>query len=207
MIFRSGVKKDYSQCLDVLKSAFRKYPFFEIYKAKRAEDQKQYFDTMMEMWLDSSFKYGSVLVAEENSQIAGLAVLQAPDDKEIDIVDPAHEKYPLLVNLAGAKTLDSFIDMCKASDLVCYNLPDPKWYLVLLAVSPEHAGQGIGSQILQKSVVPYISDRAGGLLTFNTSAEGNRHFYQRNGFKEFDATTLSENGIELGDWSYKMKID
>lgn len=162
---------------------------------------------MMKIWLDNSFHYGSVFVAEEDFQIVGVAVLQAPNDQEINIIDFSHKESSTLINLAGKDTLNAFINMCQMSDLACHRLPDPKWYLVLLAVSAEYKNRGIGSQLLQKSVIPSIAAQGGGLLAFNTNAEENRSFYQKNGFAEFDESVLYENGMKLGNWSYKRQIE
>lgn len=203
MIFRIGNRNDYPQCLSVLISAFEKYAFFRVYQAA---DQSRFFKTMMEIWLDNSFRNGTVLVAEENSGVVGAAVLQAPGDPEIDIVDFSHSESQILIDLAGRDTLNAFLHMCEVSDRACHSLPDPKWYLVLMAVSDKQKGRGIGSKMLQKSVIPFIQKNGGGLLTFNTNAEINVPFYHKNGFQEFDISVLHENGVDLGNWSYKKEI-
>ena len=203
MVFRIGRQKDYLPCLAVLESAFEKYTFFQIY---RAENQPLYFDAMMRIWLDNCFHNGTVLVAEENSRISGMAVLQAPGDPEIDIIDFSHKESRILIDLAGMDTLNAFLHMCEVSDRACRSLPDPKWYLVLLAVSVRQEGLGIGSQLLQNAVIPHILKNGGGLLTFNTNAEVNVPFYHKNGFQEFDVSVLHENGVDLGNWSYRKEI-
>lgn len=203
MIFRIGNRRDYPQCLSVLISAFENYAFFNVYQA---EDQSLFFETMMKIWLDNSFRNGTVLVAEKDSRIASVAVLQAPGDPEIDIVDFSHRESKTLIDLAGKDTLNAFLHMCEVSDKACHSLPDPKWYAVLLAVSAREKGRGIGSRMLQKSVIPHILENGGGLLTFNTNAEVNLPFYHKNGFEEFDVSVLHENGVNLGNWSYKKEI-
>jgi ribosomal protein S18 acetylase RimI-like enzyme len=203
MTFRTGSRKDYQQCLSVMISAFKDYAFFNVYQT---EDQHLFLEMMMKIWLDNSFRNGTVLVAEENSRIVGVVVLQAPGDSEINIVDFYHRESQMLVNLAGKDTLKAFLHMCELSDKACRSLPDPKWHLVLLAVSAKQEGQGIGSQLMQKAVIPYILEKGGGLLTFNTNAEVNLSFYHNNGFEEFDVSVLHANGVDLGNWSFKKDI-
>ncbi|MGI6178332.1 MAG: GNAT family N-acetyltransferase [Eubacterium sp.] len=203
MIFRTGDRKDFSQCLSVLISAFENYAFFNIYRAK---EQHRFFETMMKIWLDNSFRNGTVFVAEEHSEIVAAAVLQAPGDPEIDIVDFSHCESKTLIDLAGKETLNAFLHMCEVSDKACHDLPDPKWYAVLMAVAARQEGKGIGSKMLQSALIPYIRKNGGGLLTFNTNAEVNLPFYHKNGFQEFDVSVLHENGVELGNWSYKKEI-
>ena len=67
---------------------------------------------------------------------------------------------------------------------------NPKWHLVLLAVQSCSKRCGIGSEMLQKCIIPYIKSNGGGVLTFNTNVEGNRAFYKKNGFEEFDIKTI-----------------
>lgn len=203
MIFRTGHWEDFEQCLSVLVSAFEDYAFFNIYRAK---DQHLFFESMMRIWLDNSFRNGTVLVAEEDSGIVAVAVLQAPGDPEIDIVDFSHKESQTLLDLAGKETLNAFLHMCEVSDRACHALPDPKWYAVLLAVQNGQKGKGIGSRMLQESLIPHIQKNGGGLLTFNTNADINLPFYHRNGFRAFDFLTLHENGVDLGNWSYKKEI-
>ena len=105
------------------------------------------------------------------------------------------------------KKTKAFRHMCQVADKACHDLPDPKWHLVLLAVSSHSKGQGIGSKMLHDCILPYIAKNGGGLLTFNTNEEVNRTFYKKNGFEEFDIDTLHENGKEIGNWSYKRMID
>lgn len=203
MDFRMADQKDFSQCLASAISAFEEYPFFHVYKV---EDQQLLYESIMKIWMDNCFRCGTVLVAEEDSQIVGVAALKAPDDDDIDIADLSHKESETLIDLIGIDKLRSFIRMCRDSDEACNSLPDPKWYLALLAVSAEHEGKGIGSQMLQKCVLPYISAQGGGLLTFDTNTEENRVFYKNKGFEEFDEMMLVENGVKIGNWSYKKVI-
>lgn len=196
MIYRKANKCNLDQCYEILKDSFKNYPFFEVYKGK---NQKVFFDLMMKIWIDNSFEKGTVLIAEDENNIVGVAVLKAPDDKDIDIID--------LVSAGGLDDIKAFMKMCEISDEACHALSNPKWHLVLLAVPSKHKGNGIGSKMLHHCIIPYISKSGGGLLTFNTNAERNRSFYIKNGFEEFDNSTLLENGIELGNWSYRLKIN
>ena len=204
MIYRKANKCDIGQCYEILKDAFKNYPFFEVYKGK---NQKVFFDLMMKIWIDNSFEKGTVLIAENENNIVGIAVLKAPDDKEIDIVDFSHPESVNLVSAGGLDNVKAFIKMCESSDEACHTLSNPKWHLVLLAIPSKYKGNGIGSKMLHHCIIPYIAKLGGGLLTFNTNAERNRSFYIKNGFEEFDNSTLLENGIELGNWSYRMKIN
>ncbi len=59
-------------------------------------------------------------------------------------------------------------------------MPQPHWYLTLLAVSPAYQRQGVGYQLLQPMLEE--SDRQGQPCYLETSTEGAVRFYQRHGF-------------------------
>ncbi|MFQ4137736.1 GNAT family N-acetyltransferase [Nodosilinea sp. PGN35] len=60
-------------------------------------------------------------------------------------------------------------------------MPQPHWYLMLLAVSPSHQRQGVGHQLMQPGLVE--SDRTHQPCYVETSTEGAVRFYQRHGFE------------------------
>lgn len=205
MIIRKAKTTELQQCIELLQDAFNGYAFFEIY-VDDVKRRKKFFLSMMKIWMKNSFRYGTVLVCEDNEKIISVAVLKASQDKEIDFFDFSLQSlYSVL--LGGFQATKAFRHMCEVSDKACHSLPDPKWHLVLLAVSSHSKGQGIGSKMLHDCILPYIAENGGGLLTFNTNAEINRAFYKKNGFEEFDVDTLNENGKEIGNWSYKRMID
>jgi len=60
-------------------------------------------------------------------------------------------------------------------------MPQPHWYLLLLAVSPAYQRQGVGHQLIQP--VLEESDRQGHPCYVEASTEGAVQFYQRHGFE------------------------
>ena len=205
MNFYKADKSQMEACSRVLKSAFAGYPFFEIYTGKPPHKQ-EFFERMMDLWLKSCFEKGRVLVAEDDGVITGVAVLQGPHDDDIEIIDVHGPDVEKLTALADPQTVSDFIHMCDISDAACQSLAGEKWYLVLLAVSDEVKGQGIGSRMLRDGILPYIAKEGGGLFTFNTNDGGNRNFYTRQGFEEFDESYLHEKGVVMGNWSYRKNI-
>lgn len=155
MNFRKANKNEESICSGILKDAFRGYDFFEIYVNNQKRREK-FFNIMMEIWMKNSFKYGNVLVAEENKNIVAVTVLKAPNEKDINFVDKSIKSIKMFL-IGGIKDTKAFLKMCKVSDEACDSLPNPKWHLVLLAVSSKCKGKGIGSAMLQKCIIPYIA--------------------------------------------------
>ena len=79
------------------------------------------------------------------------------------------------------------------------------WYLNLLTVEPSAKGRGIGSAMLQECLIPFARDRGGNGLCLFTNSQENRRFYQKNGFREFDARWFEYRGHQLGSWSYRLE--
>jgi ribosomal protein S18 acetylase RimI-like enzyme len=70
--------------------------------------------------------------------------------------------------------------------------PGPHWYLVVIAVEPEHHGQGIGSALIQHGLKRVDAD---GLPCYlETSNERNVPLYERYGFKIAHTDLLPDNG-------------
>ena len=60
--------------------------------------------------------------------------------------------------------------------------------------------------MLRECILPYVRDHGGETLCLFTNAEGNRKFYQKNGFEEFDQHFFKHKGKQLGSWSYQISI-
>ena len=88
----------------------------------------------------------------------------------------------------------------------CHSLGGQTWYLNLLTVEPNQKGQGFGSRMLRECILPYVRNHGGEMLCLFTNAEGNRKFYQKNGFEEFDQRFFKRKGKQLGSWSYRISI-
>ncbi len=204
MNFRRARKNEIGICAEILKDAFSSYSFFKVY-VDNQKREKVFFDNMMDIWMKNSYKNGTVFVGTENSSIIAVAALRAPGDKDIAFID-CSVKGLKMAAACGIKNLKAFLKMCEASDDACHKLPDPKWHLVLLAVSGRYKGRGAGSSMLHDCIIPYVANNGGGLLTLNTNTQSNRVFYKKNGFYEFDETMLHENGKCIGNWSYKMAV-
>ncbi len=200
LLIRRAVRSDRKACTILARDAFRTYPFFSVYG-----DDPRFYDALMRIWVRNGFRHGTVLVGVEDGQVVAVAMLKAPHDREILFRDASLDTLRLY-RAVGRKNAAAFFAMCARSDAACHALPSPKWHLSMLAVSPAQHGKGLGSAMLWQGVVPCLRADGGGLLTFNTNTEVNRAFYQRNGFTEFDDVPIVENGVTLGNWSFRLEV-
>ena len=71
---------------------------------------------------------------------------------------------------------------------------------------PDRKGEGIGSRMLQECLIPYVKEHGGKKLCLFTNSQGNRQFYRKNGFTEFDERQFAYKGKTIGSWSLQKII-
>lgn len=72
------------------------------------------------------------------------------------------------------------------------HVPEPHWYLLIVAVDPELQGQGAGSALLQEGIAR--ADQSKFPCYLETSHERNVPFYERYGFSVIETTALGPGG-------------
>jgi GNAT superfamily N-acetyltransferase len=81
------------------------------------------------------------------------------------------------------------------------DMPDPHWYLALIGVAPEAAGQGLGGRLLLHTVAR--ADAAGTPCYLETASARNVPFYTRHGFD------LAREGVAPGSgvryWTFRRQ--
>jgi ribosomal protein S18 acetylase RimI-like enzyme len=81
------------------------------------------------------------------------------------------------------------------------DLPEPHWYLLLLAISPAHQGQGIGSSLLAPILTQADQEQISCYVEVFTEAAVN--FYRKHGFEMVRTVLLSKQGPTA--WSMRRK--
>lgn len=71
-------------------------------------------------------------------------------------------------------------------------VPEPHWYLVMVAVDPEFQSRGLGTALVKEGLAR--ADRANCPCYLETSEERNLAFYQRLGFVVVEAAALGDRG-------------
>ena len=120
MKFRIADKREITVCTQILKDAFEGYEFFNMH-IEKPQKRKAYFETLMEVWMKNCFKYGTILVGVENGTIVSVAVLSAPEDKEINFIDYSIKSMKMFWT-GGIKNIKAFLHMCEVSDEACHIL-------------------------------------------------------------------------------------
>lgn len=203
--FRKAEKSEIGVCTEMAKRSFWDYQYFSVF-CNDEQEKERFLSALFSAWLKLSQRRGSLYLIEDEDAPLAMAVLDSPGDKRLGALDMLLSGWWRLYLSCGFSKVHKFFKMSEIGDAPCHSLPDPKYYLALFAVDSKLQGRGIGRRALNECIFPYIAEKGGGLLTLNTNTEPNRLFYKRNGFEEFFADTLNENGKTIGCWSYKIKI-
>lgn len=203
--FRHALPEDSASCRAIFRAAFADYEFFHM--PGDADTAAKLYGLLMDGWCENCLMRGRMLLAQKGGAIAALAALQPPLGAPVEILTPGGQAAADIAAAGGADLPARLIRMFECSDAACHALPDPKWHLSALAVSPHFQRQGLGEAMLRECVIPHIVQNGGGMLTFNTNTESNRVFYRKLGFEEFDADTVtSQTGEKLGNFSFRMPL-
>jgi ribosomal protein S18 acetylase RimI-like enzyme len=71
-------------------------------------------------------------------------------------------------------------------------VPEPHWYLLIVAVDPDLQGRGLGSALMKEGLAR--ADQANCPCYLETSSERNLAFYERHGFVVVERATLGDGG-------------
>jgi ribosomal protein S18 acetylase RimI-like enzyme len=201
MIFELMQEKDREVCIDLTARAFAQYDFFSIYFSND-KLRPHFLKTMLETEFKVNKDRAHFLVAKEEGKTIGLAMIREPDYQMPS--EWAYLKAGFWKNLVmdGLKNVLAWHQMEKEAGTPCKNLHGSPWHLHLLAVDPAFSGKGIGSRMLQETVIPYIQKYGARRLSLYTNSHINSLFYQKNGFELFDYQEFSYKGKSFGNWSF-----
>jgi len=182
----------------VITRAFYEYPMIQYYwpdPERKALHLEWYFECAVNYGL----RYGVVYT---NPETSGVSIWLPPGQTTITTtryLSSGFLRLPLFMgweNFNKAKTSDDLI-LKVHSEL----MPNPHWYLWVIAVDPDHQGEGIGSRLL----APGFEQADTGKLPcyVETHAEANHTFYAGNGFELIHTQIVP--GSDLTFWCYQRQ--
>ncbi len=182
---------------------FGDYPFFK-YAFKNLDSKEKYIKYMDKLHYvhmkANMYKY-KCFVGTIDGKIVSAALLQNPNVKRVTIFDYIKAGGAQLLFPVGFKSLIKFFDLSEESHKPCEKYKTA-WYVELLAVSKNHKGQGLGSDMLNNCLIPYIKSERGTQLALITNTEQNCKFYKKNGFELFDKMALEMNGKQVNNYCF-----
>ena len=205
MKYRKAEKVDLDQVVRVASTAFEEYLFLKVIKGL-VRDLKQYpifVEKMMRILVRIFFKHHICLVAEKNTEIYAVALLQkGPIPFRAYLLNGGIG----LLKFISLKNILSYLKFMEDTDKELEQNVDFDWYLMLLAVAPKHQRQGHGSRFMTEGIEPFLEEIQGKKLAFYTNTKGNVYFYTKNGYKEVYSSVIRFNHVEMGSWYFLKEL-
>lgn len=186
---------------NICKEAFIDYPLFtllksNIYKNKNYED---YLFTLYKLLIKLYIKFGVCIVVEKDNIPVGVALLHTKDISLFKYI--IHGGISLLKYVSIYNILSFFVFNDKTTEYLRKET-NLDWYLMLLAISPNHQGQNIGSEFLNY-LDSFVIDNNGKSLSFVTNIEKNKYFYSKNKYENINYIILNFRGKKINNWSFR----
>ncbi len=177
-------------------------------------DPDSYIDFMSEVYhvyMKAYFRNSEFFVGEDNGKIKSFAIVVRPHSPNTNILEYFRSGAFKLMKKVSLPRLLKFLNTLEEGHRPCSGIKEHSWLLESLAVDKNCRGQQLGTKMLNECVIPYIMEQSSGtkpesFITF-TNAETNKNFYLKNGFTEFDYTTINRNEKTIGNWSFRMTIN
>ncbi|MFS0657130.1 GNAT family N-acetyltransferase [Bacillus sp. 179-C3.3 HS] len=203
--YRLAREEELHQVADLLHDSFQGYSFLDLLcekVRKRSAFARQLHLINTKIYIQRH----SCFVGVENERIVSAALLKQPHHSEPGLIDYVMAGGLKLLLTGGLSAIQHVFRILKEAGKACSSLKKPYWYLEAIVVDKKQQGKKLGSRMLKECLYPFISNQGGGLFTLITHHEANRHFYQKNGWTEFDERVLRGKEMALKNWSYKILI-
>ena len=180
---------NYNAVVSTIARAFCNDPMFVHVMSDNAKRPKV-VTAMTRLAVNAITRVGKV---DCTADTTGTAMWMTPAQAEPTFGDMLRGGLIALPFRAGFRPTIRFLQMLSAGEAVHREAtPGPHWYLAMIAVEPEHHGQGIGSALIQHGLKRVDAD---GLPCYlETSNERNIPLYERYGFNIYHTDLLPDNG-------------
>lgn len=168
--------------------------------------RRRFLECAMDIEVRLNAEHSVLLTASEGQKIVAAAMLCPPAVRRPGALAYLRAGFWRALRCGGICNVLAWAAMDDKAGAPCHHYPGAAWYLSMLAVDPAYQGRGVGSRFLQACIIPAVKKRGGETLCLFTNSEENRVFYQKNGFREFDAREFRYHGKTLGSWSYCMNL-
>ena len=142
--------------------------------------------------------FGEVLTTE--GKPLGAAVWLPPETWEITPERATAAGFDELPDVMGEEAANRFFSVLGAVDPYHHrDVPPAHWYVMVVGVSPEAHGQGLGRTLLEP--VMNRADAAGLPCYLETAQPNNVAFYEHLGFKKVTEVVEPQSGLRL--WTFR----
>jgi GNAT superfamily N-acetyltransferase len=172
---RPATADDIDSVTSIITRAFAADPIWSVALAGDDGDTA-YHKPYWRLYVEGAAQHGTVFIADDG---VAASVWLPPGTSELD--EAATERLEALIQRhlddAAIDALHELFDRFEASR----SSRPPHYYLSLLATHPDHAGKGLGQQLLAANLARW--DAAGVPSYLESTNPANDHRYQRLGFR------------------------
>ena len=200
------LKSETSECAELAAQAFATYEYFTNYFPD-ADRRLDFLRKVIKSEYLTNYGHAVFLVGKQEGRIVAVTQILPPDYKKPnDFAYLIHGWWRVLA-IRPKEPVNDWLTMDEKAGAYCHQLmKDGMWYISSLTISPDCQGQGIGSDIIENCIIPYIRQHGGKRMCLFTNSEKNVRFYTKCGFEIIDRQTISYNGHEMGSWSFTKDI-
>jgi ribosomal protein S18 acetylase RimI-like enzyme len=142
--------------------------------------------------------FGEVLTTQ--GKPLGAAVWLPPETWQVTPERASAAGFDDLPNILGEEAAERFFSVLEAIDPYHHqDVPPEHWYVMVVGVSPEARGQGLGRALLEP--IMNRADAAGLPCYLETAQPDNVAFYEYLGFKKVVEIVEPRSGLQL--WTFR----
>ena len=184
----------------IVAKAFENYEYMVTYIADDHR-RKEFVSITMPIELKVNNK-AVRFVAEQNNTIIAVATLFPPNVKRAGDIKYIRAGMLKAFFRGGFIDVNAWVNMDKKASAPCHSFKENVWYLNLLTVKPEWQHKRVGSRFINECIISYVKANGGKKLCLFTNLVGNRRFYVKNVFHEFDYREFYYKGRKLPSYSF-----
>lgn len=163
-------------------------------ESERAKRSPKHFKPLLRYGM----LYGEALTTK--GEPLGAAVWLPPDAWEITPERAAAAGLDQLPDVLGEEAAERFISMLGAIEPYHHrDVPSSHWYLMVVGVSPEGRGQGLGRALLEP--IMNRADAEGLPCYLETTQPDNVSFYEHLGFEKVVDEVETQSGLRM--WTFR----
>ena len=197
-----------AELLKVFIDAFEKYPLFYVFRNdfKTEEKYHDFYEYFMKVLFNATIRKDECYIGLKNGRIVTFLIIEKPTDKPVGFWDYVFTGGLKFIPKLGLSNTFKYLTLSEETEYVVKRIAEPRWHLYFIVVNTDNQGEGIGTDVIQDFLIPYVTENNGNLLTVTTNAEHNVKFYLDNGFTLIEKETLTYNNNPVENWSFKMEL-
>lgn len=196
-------KEEIEEATKVAVSSFMDYCFISNYIPEDRREKFIYKSVLNDLSL--LFECSVTVVAKDGDKIVAVGNLCEPNYKEPSFIKYVMNGCAKCFIYGGFKDTFAWYRMYTDSVKPCQKYKSYA-YLNLMAVEPAYQGDGIGSTMIQKYILPEAQKMKADGVSIYTNKDLNRKFYTKNGAVEFDERFYTYKDKKMGSWSFLLDI-